>query len=30
MPPVWTSVTKVQFDPLFFLPDRQVSFDLTQ
>jgi hypothetical protein len=30
MPPVWTSPTKVQFDPLFFLPDRQVSFDLTQ
>ncbi len=26
MPPVWTSPTRVQFDPLFFLPERQVSF----
>lgn len=30
MPPVWTSPTKVQFDPLFFLPERQVSFDLAR
>jgi hypothetical protein len=30
MPPVWTSPDKVQFDPLFFLPERQVSFDLAQ
>lgn len=26
MPPVWTGPDKVQFDPLFFLPERQVSF----
>lgn len=26
VPPVWTGPTKVQFDPLFFLPERQVSF----
>ena len=30
MPPVWTSPTKVQFDPLFFMPERQISFDLAQ
>jgi hypothetical protein len=30
MPPVWTSPAKVQFDPLFFLPDRQISFDLAK
>ncbi len=30
MPPVWTGPTKVQFDPLFFLPERQISFDLAQ
>lgn len=26
MPPVWTGPDKVQFDPQFFLPERQVSF----
>jgi hypothetical protein len=26
MPPVWTSPAKVQFDPMFFLPERQISF----
>ena len=30
MPPVWTSATKVQFDPLFFLPERQVTFNLSE
>jgi hypothetical protein len=25
MPPVWTSPATVQFDPLFFLPERQIS-----
>jgi hypothetical protein len=30
MPPVWTSPAKVQFDPLFFLPERQITFNLAQ
>jgi hypothetical protein len=30
MPPVWLDETTVEFDPLFFLPERQISFDLSQ
>ncbi|MBW1990669.1 MAG: PD40 domain-containing protein [Deltaproteobacteria bacterium] len=28
MPPVWTSPTRVEFDPLFFLPEQQITFEL--
>jgi hypothetical protein len=28
MPPIWTSAAQVEFDPLFFLPERPMSFEL--
>jgi hypothetical protein len=30
MPPVWTGPAQVQFDPLFFLPEQQITFELTK